>query len=105
MSLNKKTAGNAVPIYDAASGSEVHVCRIQKTNEEWARELPPTVYRVTREGRTERPFSGKYLNHHETGVYRCAACGADLFPSDTKFDSGTGGSDSSRSTAACHSSS
>jgi peptide-methionine (R)-S-oxide reductase len=42
------------------------------------------------EGATEAPFSGKYLDHHETGVYRCAACGAALFDSSAKFDSGTG---------------
>ena len=47
-------------------------------------------YAVLREGSTERPFSGEYVDHHENGVYRCKACNAALFPSGTKFDSGTG---------------
>ncbi len=47
-------------------------------------------YHIMREGGTEAPFSGKYWDNHEKGMYRCAACGQELFSSDTKFDSGTG---------------
>ena len=54
------------------------------------KELSPELYRVAREKGTEAPFSGKYWNTHEKGMYKCAVCGAELFSSDTKFDSGTG---------------
>ncbi|MEK7067839.1 MAG: peptide-methionine (R)-S-oxide reductase MsrB [Patescibacteria group bacterium] len=54
------------------------------------RELSPELRRVARTGGTEAPFSGKYWNSHEQGMYQCAVCGAELFSSDTKFDSGTG---------------
>ena len=64
--------------------------RVKKTEEEWRRELTPEQYRVTREKGTERPFAGEYWDHKEEGVYRCVCCGAPLFDSETKFDSGTG---------------
>ena len=54
------------------------------------KELSPELRRVAREKGTEAPFTGKYWNNHEQGMYRCAICGAELFSSDTKFDSGTG---------------
>ena len=57
---------------------------------EWKKRLTPEQFRVLREKGTEMPFTGKYWNHHEKGVYVWAACGAELFSSDTKFDSGTG---------------
>src|SRR5205807_2777485 len=63
---------------------------IDKTDEEWRNELTPEQYAVLREKGTERPFTGKYVYNHDSGMYRCAACGADLFASDTKFESGTG---------------
>lgn len=63
---------------------------IQKTDEEWRRELTPEEYTVLRQQGTERPFSGEYVHSKEKGMYRCRACGAVLFSSDTKFDSGTG---------------
>jgi peptide-methionine (R)-S-oxide reductase len=53
-------------------------------------ELSPELYRVARGGGTEAPFSGKYLDNHDQGMYVCAVCGTELFSSDTKFDSGTG---------------
>jgi peptide-methionine (R)-S-oxide reductase len=53
-------------------------------------ELSPELRRVAREGGTEAPFTGALLDNHEKGMYRCAVCGAELFSSDTKFDSGTG---------------
>ena len=54
------------------------------------KELTPEEYHVMREGGTEAPFSGAYVNHHETGMYTCRACGSSLFSSNAKFDSGTG---------------
>ena len=53
-------------------------------------ELAPELYRVARGGGTEAPFTGKYVDSHEHGMYACAVCGAELFSSDTKFESGTG---------------
>ncbi len=64
--------------------------KIQKTEEEWRRELTPEQYRVLREKGTERPWSGVYNDAKEPGVYRCAGCGAELFRSDEKFESGSG---------------
>jgi peptide-methionine (R)-S-oxide reductase len=61
-----------------------------KTEEEWRNELTPEQYEVLRKKGTEPPFTGKYVHTKEDGTYRCAACGAELFGSDTKFDSGTG---------------
>jgi peptide-methionine (R)-S-oxide reductase len=64
--------------------------KVTKSEEEWGRELTPEQYNVLRQQGTEPPFTGKYVYSKEDGVYRCAACGNELFSSDTKFDSGTG---------------
>ena len=64
--------------------------KIEKTEDQWRRELPPERYHVLREKGTEPPFTGAYTYSKEDGVYRCGACGAELFSSDAKFDSGTG---------------
>lgn len=58
--------------------------------QELKHKLTPEQYRIMREKGTEPPFTGKYYNSHESGVYKCAACGQTLFSSQTKFDSGTG---------------
>ncbi|HEX6394100.1 MAG TPA: peptide-methionine (R)-S-oxide reductase MsrB [Acidimicrobiales bacterium] len=63
---------------------------VSKTEEEWRTQLSPEQYEVLRKAGTERPWSGKYVNNHDDGTYACAACGAVLFGSSTKFDSGTG---------------
>jgi peptide-methionine (R)-S-oxide reductase len=62
----------------------------EKSDDEWRDDLTPEQYEVLRRKGTEAPFSGKYVYNHDDGTYRCAACGAELFSSDTKFDSGTG---------------
>jgi peptide-methionine (R)-S-oxide reductase len=59
-------------------------------DQEWKRALTPEQYKVLREGGTETPFTGKYTYSEEDGMFRCAACGNELFSSDNKFDSGTG---------------
>ena len=64
--------------------------QIRKTDEQWREELTPEQYQVLRKGDTERAFTGEYWNVKQDGMYRCGACGAELFSSDTKFDSGTG---------------
>jgi peptide-methionine (R)-S-oxide reductase len=64
--------------------------KIEKTDEEWRKELSPEEYEVLRKKGTERAFAGKYNKFYEDGVYRCGACGAELFSSDTKFDSHSG---------------
>ena len=64
--------------------------KINKTEEDWKKELTPEQYRVLREKGTETPFTGIYHDSKEKGMYKCAACGNELFSSDAKFDSGTG---------------
>ncbi len=61
-----------------------------KSEEEWRKQLTPEQYRILRRKGTEQPFSGEYCHNKERGVYRCAACGDELFGSDAKFESGTG---------------
>src|SRR5580765_2272490 len=64
--------------------------KITKTEEQWRAELTPEEYRILREKGTERPFSGEYDHTFESGSYRCAGCGAELFESGAKYDSGCG---------------
>ena len=64
--------------------------RIEHSEEEWQAELTPEQFEVMRRKGTERPFTGAHWDTKEPGTYLCAACGAELFSSDTKFDSSTG---------------
>ena len=64
--------------------------KIAKTEEQWRQELTPEQYRILREKGTERPGTGEYEHAETPGMYRCAGCGAELFPSDTKYHSGSG---------------
>jgi len=64
--------------------------KARKTEAEWKRKLTPEQYHILREKGTELPFTGKYTDSREKGMYHCGGCGAQLFPSDTKFDSGCG---------------
>ncbi len=63
---------------------------VSRTDEEWRSQLAPEQYEVLRRKGTERAFTGRYWKTKDDGMYRCAGCGAELFSSDTKFDSGTG---------------
>ena len=64
--------------------------KIEKSDEEWREELTPEQFSVLRQQGTERAFTGKYWDCHDDGIYRCAACGAELFDAGTKYDSGSG---------------
>jgi peptide-methionine (R)-S-oxide reductase len=82
--------GRAVKLYSAEKKGYLMSDKVVKTKEEWRKQLTPQQYVVTREKGTERAFSGEYWNSHEKGIYRCVCCGAGLFDSETKFESGTG---------------
>lgn len=64
--------------------------KIVRSEEEWKRKLTPEQYHVTREKGTEPAFTGEFWNNHDKGIYTCVCCGAELFNSDTKFESGSG---------------
>jgi peptide-methionine (R)-S-oxide reductase len=64
--------------------------KIRKTDEEWQKALSPEQFQITRKKATERAFTGEYYHTQDKGVYRCVCCGADLFSSDAKYDSGSG---------------
>lgn len=64
--------------------------KVVKSDPEWRAELSPEAYEITRNAGTERPFTGPHLDRKEDGTYHCTCCGAELFSSAAKFDSGTG---------------
>jgi peptide methionine sulfoxide reductase msrA/msrB len=79
-----------IRVYSVAKQSLVETDLVVKTDDEWRRALPAERYEVLRQGGTEPAFGNALWDRHQAGVYRCAACGNDLFTSDAKFDSGTG---------------
>jgi peptide-methionine (R)-S-oxide reductase len=79
-----------IKIYSVERKGYVMVDKVKKSDSEWKKLLTPQQYNVTREAGTETAFTGKYWNNHAAGVYRCVACGTELFASGTKFESGTG---------------
>ena len=68
----------------------ISVADTEKSDDQWRAELNDEQYRVTRQGGTERPFTGEYYNHKGRGAYHCVCCGTSLFRSDEKYDSGSG---------------
>ena len=67
-----------------------HRYTVQKTDAQWREQLDPMQFKVARQAATERPFTGKFWDHWDNGVYRCVGCNRELFRSDTKFDAGCG---------------
>jgi peptide-methionine (R)-S-oxide reductase len=80
----------SIRVYSADEKGYVMSEKVIKTDAEWKKLLTKEQYHITREKGTERSYSGKLLDNHEHGVYKCVACGLDLFSSETKFESGTG---------------
>ncbi len=82
--------GPSVPAASQNPEGLTHMPKINKTDAQWKAQLTPEQYEVTRRKGTERAFTGQYWNHKEAGTYKCVCCGAELFTSDTKYDSGCG---------------
>ncbi len=86
------SADDTVAVTILKKGDKIRVKKekASKSDTEWKKSLPPDAFHILREKGTEQAFTGKYWDTHEKGVYLCAACGNELFSSETKFDSGTG---------------
>ncbi len=84
------TTPGKIRVYSAEQGDYILVDKVLNSEEKWKRLLTSEQYHVLREEGTERAFTGELLKNKEHGVYRCAACGNDLYLSESKFDSGTG---------------
>jgi len=87
-SINSSPETNALE--DSILTKQGDSTKVIKTEAEWRKQLTPEEYYVTQEAGTERPFSGKYWDNHEKGIYNCVCCELPLFSSSTKFESGTG---------------
>jgi peptide-methionine (R)-S-oxide reductase len=79
-----------VKIYSTATKKVTVMNKVVKTDEEWQKELSADEFRIARKKGTERAFTGAYWDNHEKGLYLCRCCGTELFPSETKYESGTG---------------
>jgi peptide-methionine (R)-S-oxide reductase len=91
MKKNLFTAAVVIIVVAACAKEEKAMTnKVMKAEQEWKAQLSTEQYRVTRQKGTERPFTGKYWDNKEIGIYACICCGTDLFLSDTKFDSGCG---------------
>ena len=85
-----KTNNGMIKLYSVQKKGFIMSEKVNKTDADWKKELTPQQFQVLRQKGTERAFTGEYWDNHQKGVYKCAACGNDLFTSDTKFESGTG---------------
>jgi peptide-methionine (R)-S-oxide reductase len=88
--VDSKDGNGKVEIFDSKSGKVELVDKVIKSDDEWKKILTKEEFKIARKKGTERAFTGEYHNLKEKGIYKCVACGTDLFSSDTKFDSGTG---------------
>ncbi len=79
-----------IRIYSVKEKGFIMSSTVVKTEEEWRKLLTPLQYQITRKKGTERAYTGEYWDNHDKGIYKCVACGNDLFSSETKFESGTG---------------
>ena len=86
----KNSGSGSLRVWSVAAGGFIMTGKVDKSAEEWRRQLTAEQYHVTREKGTERAFTGKDWNNHDDGIYRCVCCSQDLFDSRTKFESGTG---------------
>jgi len=87
---SRPAASPADPAGAPSAKGVTNMTKDQKSDDEWRAKLTPEQYYVTRQKGTERPYSGKYWDHKEAGKYKCVGCGAELFTSDTKYDSHCG---------------
>jgi peptide-methionine (R)-S-oxide reductase len=89
--INKENnISGRIKVFNAEKNAYEELDIVVKSNEEWEKQLSDEQFHVTREHGTERAFTGAYWDTKKNGVYKCIACGIDLFSSETKFDSGTG---------------